>query len=91
MVTKYRVVLALARRQAKPITTSGPRLLLKLLRLSKKDSKADNSGEAIEDGREGKNNINLMKKRKVDSREAVMTVGKALVVKKPYKRKNGGR
>ena len=32
-----------------------------------------------------------MNKRKVDSGEAVTMVGKALVVKKPYKRKNGGR
>ena len=87
MVAKYGVVLASARRQAKP----GPRLLLKLLGLSKKDSEADNSGEAVEDGREGKNNINPINKRKVDSGEAVTMVGKALVVKKPYKRKNGSR
>ena len=91
MVAKYRVVLASARRQAKPVTASAPRLLLKLLGLSKKDSKVDNSGEAVEDRRKGKNNINPMNKRKVDSGEAVITVGKALVVKKPYKRKNGSR
>ena len=91
MVAKYGVVPALARRQAKPITASAPRLLLKLLGSSKKDSKADNSGKAVEDRREGKNNINPTNKRKVDSREAVITVGKALVVKKPYKRKNGSR
>ena len=87
MVAKYGVVLALVRRQAKP----SPRLLLKLLGLSKKDSEADNSSKAVEDGREGKNNINPTNKRKVDSREAVTTVGKALVVKKPCKRKNGSR
>ena len=65
--------------------------MLKLLGLSKKDSEADNSGKAVEDRREGKNNINPTNKRKVDSGEAVITVGKALVAKKPYKRKNSSR
>ena len=90
MVTKYGVVPASAKRQVKPAATSGPRLLLKLLALSKKDSKADNSSEVVEDKREGKNNINPIKRRKVDSGEAVIRVKKALVVKKPYKRKTGG-
>ena len=90
MVAKYGVVLALVKQQVKPVATSGPRLLLKLLRLSKKDSGADNSGKVIEDKREGENNINPVKRRKVDSREAVIRVKKALVVKKPYKRKTGG-
>ena len=91
MVTKCGVVLASANQQAKPAATSGPRLLLKLLRLSKKDSKADNSGKVIEDKREGENDINPIKRRKVDSREVVIRVKRALVVKKPYKRKTGSR
>ena len=91
MVAKYGVVLALARRQAKPATAGAPRLLLKLLGLSKKDSEADNSGKVVEDKREGEKDINPTNKRKVDSGEAVTIVGKALVVKKPYKRKNSGR
>ena len=91
MVAKYGVVLASAKRQVKPAAASSPRLLLKLLALSKKDSKADNSGKVIEDKREGENNINPVKRRKVDSREAVIRVKKALVVKKPYKRKTGSK
>ena len=91
MVAKYGVVPASARRQAKPVTAGAPRLLLKLPGSSKKDSEADNSGKAVEDGREGKNNMNPTNKRKVDSGEAVTTAGKALVAKKPRKRKNGGR
>ena len=91
MVTKYGVVPASAKRQVKPAAASGPRLLLKLLALSKKDSEADNSGKVIEDKREGENDINPIKRRKVNSREVVIRVKKALVVKKPYKRKTGGK
>jgi hypothetical protein len=91
MVAKYGVVLASARRQAKPATASGPRLLLKLLGLSKKDSEADNSGEVIEDKREGEKDINPVKRRKIDSREVVTRAKRALVVKTPCKRKTGSR
>ena len=35
--------------------------------------------------------MNPAKRRKVDSREVVIRVKKALVVKKPYKRKTGGK
>ena len=64
---------------------------MKLLALSKKDSKADNSGKVVEDKREGENNINPAKRKKVDSREVVTRAKKALVVKKPYKRKTGSK
>ena len=49
MVAKYRVVPASVKRRAKPIAAGSPRLLLKLLGSSKKDSKADNSSKVIED------------------------------------------
>jgi hypothetical protein len=65
--------------------------LLKLLRLSKKDSKVGNSGKVIEDKQESKGNINPIKKRKINSRAAVTRVRKALVLKKPYKKKVSGR
>ena len=65
--------------------------MLKLLVLSKKDSEADNSSEVVEDKWEGENNINPIKRRKVDSREVVIRVKRALVVKKPYKRKTGSK
>ena len=87
MVAKYGVVPASVRRQAKP----GPRLLLKLLGSSKKDSEADNSGKVIEDKWEGEKDINPTKRRKIDSREVVIRVKRALVVKTPYKRKTGSR
>ena len=65
--------------------------MLKLLGLSKKDSKVDNSGKVIEDKWEGEKDINPIKRRKIDSGEAVIRAKRALVVKTPYKRKTGGR
>jgi hypothetical protein len=65
--------------------------LLKLLGLSKKDSEADNSSKVVEDKWEGEKDINPIKRRKIDSREVVIRVKRALVVKTPYKRKTGSR
>jgi hypothetical protein len=65
--------------------------LLKLLGLSKKDGEADNSGEVVEDKREGEKDMNPVKRRKIDSGEVVMRAKRALVVKTPCKRKTGSR
>ena len=91
MVAKCGVVPASAKRQVEPAAASGPRLLLKLPALSKKDGEADNGGEVVEDKREGENDMNPAKRRKVDSGEAVTRAKKAPVVKKPRKRKTGGK
>jgi len=91
MVAKYGVVPASAKRQAKPAAASSPRLLLKLPGLSKKDGEADNGGKVVEDEQESEGDMNPTKKRKINSGAAVTRARKASVVKKPRKKKVGGR
>jgi hypothetical protein len=91
MVAKYGVVPASAKRRAKPAAASSPRLLLKLPGSSKKDSEVDNGGEVIEDGQEGKGDMNPAKKRKINSGAPATRARKASVLKKPPKKKVGGR